>query len=250
MHIIRTFTIITGIALAFTACNTPQEPVQPKTDCTLTVSLSSSDADNAVITGESVTFTATAPGANTFAFAVDGVVKQQGNSQQFTVVLANGQKVGVRATDAQGCQASSPEISTVVSEPVAGTDPGEPTNPTTPTNPTNPGQPTDPGTGSTESCVSDIEKVLVGNTWDFDDRNANLNFNAEGRVAMYEGVANLHISYFKVLSCDRIHFDQINSNLALEGTFGFELAADKQSFKIYDPEYPADFVTLIRRAID
>jgi ribosomal protein S17 len=78
------------------------------------VVLTSSDADNKVCAGETVTFTATAPTATTYEFYLQGVLVQSGISNVYTTALTDGQKVRVQVKDAANCLSVSNEITTTV----------------------------------------------------------------------------------------------------------------------------------------
>ncbi|QHT68895.1 PKD domain-containing protein [Rhodocytophaga rosea] len=81
----------------------------------LVVILSSSDPNNAICSGETVTFSASSATATSFEFFVDGVSKQSGASNTYiTSSLTNGQTVIVEATTASGCSAFSGGITTIV----------------------------------------------------------------------------------------------------------------------------------------
>ncbi|QHT71730.1 PKD domain-containing protein [Rhodocytophaga rosea] len=79
-----------------------------------TVSLTSSDADNKICTGETLTFTANAAGAVSYDFFVDGVSVQNSAAADYTATLTNGQMVTVKATSANGCAATSNAIITLI----------------------------------------------------------------------------------------------------------------------------------------
>jgi primase-polymerase (primpol)-like protein len=75
--------------------------------------LVSSDGDNIICQGESVTFTA--GGGTNYEFFVDGTSVQNGASDTYvTSTLLNGQTVSVRVTNASGCSATSAGIVTTV----------------------------------------------------------------------------------------------------------------------------------------
>ncbi len=75
--------------------------------------LTSSDADNIICEGAPVTFTS-ANGIN-YNFMVDGSSVQMGTSATYTTnTLTNGQKVSVTVTNANGCQATSSEITNTI----------------------------------------------------------------------------------------------------------------------------------------
>ncbi|MFC5536489.1 PKD domain-containing protein [Rhodocytophaga aerolata] len=79
------------------------------------VTLVSSDADNAICQGETVTFTASSTVAASFDFLINGSVVQSGTANTFTTTgLTNGQTVTVRATTASGCSTLSSGITTTV----------------------------------------------------------------------------------------------------------------------------------------
>ncbi len=75
--------------------------------------LTSSDADNIICTGTSVTFTA--GGGTSYNFRVEGVSVQSGTTATYTTSsLTNGQVVDVIVTSDNGCTATSPGITTTV----------------------------------------------------------------------------------------------------------------------------------------
>jgi hypothetical protein len=53
--------------------------------CITTVSLTSSDADNTICAGETVTFTANSATATSYEFFVDGILVQKSGSNQYTI---------------------------------------------------------------------------------------------------------------------------------------------------------------------
>src|SRR5690606_7799975 len=74
----------------------------------ITATLSSSDADNTICAGESVTFTASPAGAATYDFRVNGVsVVSSGVNTYTTSALASGSIVDVIVTTAAGCVSTS-----------------------------------------------------------------------------------------------------------------------------------------------
>lgn len=79
--------------------------------------LTSSDANNAICTGESVTFTASPTGGN-YEFFLNGNIIQNGASNLYTTSgLNNGDQVYVIVTNAGGCSGTSSTIITTVSSP-------------------------------------------------------------------------------------------------------------------------------------
>jgi uncharacterized cupredoxin-like copper-binding protein len=81
------------------------------------VNLVSSDVDNTICAGGSVTFTATSATGISYAFFVDGVSKQSGTSNQYvTSVLSDGQTVSVKIFDNNGCSIVSSGITTTVNQ--------------------------------------------------------------------------------------------------------------------------------------
>jgi uncharacterized cupredoxin-like copper-binding protein len=81
----------------------------------LVATLSSSDADNSICAGETVTFTVNAPTATTYEFFVNGVSVQNSATNIYSITtLTSGQTVSARATTASGCSALSNAISTTV----------------------------------------------------------------------------------------------------------------------------------------
>ncbi|MFC5539363.1 hypothetical protein ACFPQ1_33995, partial [Rhodocytophaga aerolata] len=81
----------------------------------LTATLSSTDSDNKICQGESITFTANAPTATTYEFFVNGLSVQNSATNLYTTsLLTNGQTVTVKATTATGCSATSSGITTTV----------------------------------------------------------------------------------------------------------------------------------------
>ena len=70
---------------------------------TPTVVLTSSDADNIICLGYVVTFTATSATAINYEFFLNGGSDQNGASNTYSPVLANGDMVSVTITDAIGC---------------------------------------------------------------------------------------------------------------------------------------------------
>ena len=78
-----------------------------------TPTITSSDADNFICQGTSVTFTAT--GGTTYSFRVAGIIVQTGALATYTTSsLVNGQIVDVIATNAIGCSATSAGITNFV----------------------------------------------------------------------------------------------------------------------------------------
>src|SRR5690606_28927667 len=76
--------------------------------------ISSSDADNTICAGESVTFTAGAGGTN-YEFFVNGVSQQSGASNTYTTTsLQNNEVVTVKVTNANNCSALSTGITMTV----------------------------------------------------------------------------------------------------------------------------------------
>ena len=82
-----------------------------------TPALSSSDADNKICVGQSVTFTGT--GGTNYQFFVDGASQgaASGTNTFTTTSLTNGQTVTVKVTNANGCSATSSGITTTVNAP-------------------------------------------------------------------------------------------------------------------------------------
>src|SRR5690606_37590956 len=77
--------------------------------------LVSSDADDIICDGASVTFTATPSGAANYDFLVNGASAQSSGSNTFTTnALNNGDVVSVVVTSAAGCTATSGTITTTV----------------------------------------------------------------------------------------------------------------------------------------
>jgi gliding motility-associated-like protein len=77
--------------------------------------LTSSDADNMICTGTSVTFTTTAVGGTNYNFRVNGTSLQNGGLTTYTTTtLTNGQIVDVIVTNAGGCTSTSAGITTIV----------------------------------------------------------------------------------------------------------------------------------------
>ncbi len=85
------------------------------------ISLASSDADNIICFGESVTFTATSATGVSFEFFVDGFSVQNSPLTFFTTdTLHDGETVTVTTRDIVGCESTSPGITTTVNPlPVA-----------------------------------------------------------------------------------------------------------------------------------
>src|SRR5690606_8027598 len=76
--------------------------------------LSSSDADNTICAGESVTFTAGAGGTN-YEFFVNGVSQQSGASSTYTTSALQNNEVGtVKVTNGNNCSALSTGITMTV----------------------------------------------------------------------------------------------------------------------------------------
>jgi hypothetical protein len=93
----------TSAAIATTVNNLP------------TVSLSSTDTDNTICSGEQVTFTASSTTAVNYEFFIDGISRQNSPSHEFiTNSLNNGQSVKVIVTTSSGCIAASNIITTTV----------------------------------------------------------------------------------------------------------------------------------------
>ena len=88
---------------------------------TPTVTLGSSDADNTICAGQSVTFTALPAGQTNYEFFVNGISVQSSNVNLYnTSALLNGQTVTVRITNASSCSVLSSGITTTVNpNPVA-----------------------------------------------------------------------------------------------------------------------------------
>lgn len=82
-----------------------------------TATLTSSDPDNKICTGESVTFTANNVTGATYIFYVDGVAQASASSTRTftTSALSNGQTVTVRVINSGGCSKLSSGITTTVS---------------------------------------------------------------------------------------------------------------------------------------
>src|SRR5690606_9391943 len=77
--------------------------------------LVSSDGDNIICDGASVTFTATPSGAASYEFFVNGASAQNSGSRTFTTsTLDDGDVVSVVVTTAAGCSATSAGIATTV----------------------------------------------------------------------------------------------------------------------------------------
>src|SRR5690606_23180310 len=75
------------------------------------VNLLSSDADNTICAGSSVTFTATPAGADNYEFFVNSTSAQSSTSNTFTTsALNDGQTVSVVVKTAAGCDATSAGI--------------------------------------------------------------------------------------------------------------------------------------------
>jgi len=75
--------------------------------------LTSSDADNTICDGSSVTFTA--GGGSSYNFRLEGTSEQNGSQDSYTTAsLTNGQVIDVIVTDGNGCSATSAEISITV----------------------------------------------------------------------------------------------------------------------------------------
>jgi len=80
-----------------------------------TVSLTSSDADNTICAGDLVTFTANSATGINFEFFLNGGSDQNGPSNTYSPVLADGDQVTVTISDGSGCTASDgPIITTLI----------------------------------------------------------------------------------------------------------------------------------------
>jgi Bacterial Ig-like domain (group 2). len=78
-----------------------------------TPTLTSSDPDNLICEGQSLTFTAS--GGSNYNFRVDGTSMQNSSSNTYvTTSITNGQTVDVVATSAEGCEATNAGIKTTV----------------------------------------------------------------------------------------------------------------------------------------
>ena len=81
----------------------------------LTATLTSSDPDNSICAGESVTFTANAAGATDYVFTINGLEVQAGTSNLYTTTgLTDGNEVAVVITDGSACVAMPAGIVTAV----------------------------------------------------------------------------------------------------------------------------------------
>jgi PKD repeat protein len=81
----------------------------------ISVNLISSDSDNSICAGETVTFTAHAPTATNYEFFINGVSVQNSATNLYTTAaLTNGQNVTVRVRNAYGCWIQSSGITTTV----------------------------------------------------------------------------------------------------------------------------------------
>ena len=79
-----------------------------------TATLTSSDADNIICQGTSVTFTAAGGGTN-YDFMTGTTILQTGPAATYTTTgLTNGQEIHVVVTNSTGCMATSPSITTTV----------------------------------------------------------------------------------------------------------------------------------------
>ncbi|MGK7388834.1 MAG: gliding motility-associated C-terminal domain-containing protein [Candidatus Cyclobacteriaceae bacterium M2_1C_046] len=88
---------------------------------TPTASISSSDANNRICAGESVTFTATPSGEANYDFLLNGVSVQSGIDETYTTTaLADGDEVSVVVANSAGCVDTSAVITTTVFGVTAG----------------------------------------------------------------------------------------------------------------------------------
>lgn len=96
-------------------CTTPSAAISNTVNSLPNVTLTSNDADNAICTGTSVTFTATS-GFTNYNFRVNGASVQNGAGNTYTTsTLGDGQKVDVVATNSGSCTNTSNGITTAVS---------------------------------------------------------------------------------------------------------------------------------------
>ncbi|WGH75580.1 gliding motility-associated C-terminal domain-containing protein [Tenacibaculum tangerinum] len=105
-----------------TGCEATSAGITTTVNALPTAGLTSSDADNTICLGESVTFTAS--GGDEYEFYVDGMIAQvQSTTATYTTTgLADGQEVTVRVINTTtGCEATSAGITTTVNAlPTAG----------------------------------------------------------------------------------------------------------------------------------
>jgi len=98
-------------------CTASDGPITTTVNPLPTVTLTSSDADNIICIGDLVTFTATSVTATNYEFFLNGSSDQNGASNTYATVLADGDQVTVTVTDGNGCIASDGPITTTVNNP-------------------------------------------------------------------------------------------------------------------------------------
>jgi len=98
-------------------CTASDGPITTTVNPLPTVTLTSSDADNTICLGDAVTFTATSATATNYEFFLNGVSDQNGGSNTYSPVLADGDQVTITVTDGNGCIASDGPITTTVNTP-------------------------------------------------------------------------------------------------------------------------------------
>ncbi|MFC5536490.1 beta strand repeat-containing protein, partial [Rhodocytophaga aerolata] len=106
---------VTVKATTTTGCSATSSGITTIVNALPVIALSSTDSDNKICQGESITFTANAPTATTYEFFVNGLSVQNSATNLYTTsLLTNGQTVTVKATTATGCSATSSGITTTV----------------------------------------------------------------------------------------------------------------------------------------
>lgn len=111
--------VVSVTATNLSGCtNTSNSSITMTVNALPSVTLTSSDADNIICTGTSVTFTATA-GLSNYNFRVNGSTAQNGGTRTYTTTaLSNGDAVDVIVTNSNGCiNTSSSFTFTVNSKP-------------------------------------------------------------------------------------------------------------------------------------
>jgi hypothetical protein len=105
--------VVDVIVTSAANCSATSPSITMTVNANPTPGLTSSDADNIICAGESVTFTGS--GGVNYEFFVDGTSVQNSASDTYTTsTLQNGQTVTVRVTNAAGCFATSAGITTTV----------------------------------------------------------------------------------------------------------------------------------------
>ena len=105
--------VVSVIVTNATGCSATSASITNTVNPAPVPTLVSSDADNIICDGASVTFTSA--NGTSYNFMVNGTSVQQGPSATYTTnTLTSGQKVSVTVTDANGCQATSAEITNTI----------------------------------------------------------------------------------------------------------------------------------------